>query len=67
MENNNITAMYISFFAFHFVGDNNRPLELGILNFVWRNIINISTNYIWNIVYKSEIINMTIGWILEVV
>lgn len=37
---------------------NNEPLEADVLNLVWRQVINIPTDYVWNIIYMSRVANM---------
>jgi len=35
------------------------PLDLSLLNLVWRQTITMHTNSVWNIVYVSTVTNMT--------
>jgi hypothetical protein len=48
-----------TYLAFDLMTTSNEPYELGMSNMVHIWIINIPTNYIWNIIYERKIANGT--------
>jgi hypothetical protein len=58
MWNNNFASAWSLHLVFNFMAVTNEPLEQGMWSLVWRQIMTIATNSVWNNVYKSKIINM---------